>query len=59
VKHEGTAGPSFAKFVLENQKQYGLQDEELAYLSGGIFGAGADPVGLNLYHVLLSQLIML
>ncbi|KAJ8588373.1 cytochrome P450 [Rhizopogon salebrosus TDB-379] len=52
--HEGTAGPSFAKFVLENQKQYGLQDEELAYLSGGIFGAGADPTASAITIIMMA-----
>jgi len=43
---EGTAVPSSAKFILENQRQYDLQDKELSFLLGGIFGAGADTVGL-------------
>ncbi|KAG1724531.1 cytochrome P450 [Suillus lakei] len=40
--HEGTAGPSFARFILEHQKQYQLEDKELAYVAGGMFGAGSD-----------------
>ncbi|KAG2085777.1 cytochrome P450 [Suillus discolor] len=39
---EGTARPSFARFMLEHQKQYQLGDEEVAYLAGVIFGAGSD-----------------
>jgi hypothetical protein len=44
VKREGTARPSFAKFILEHQKQYQLEDKELAYIAGGMFGAGSDTV---------------
>ncbi|KAG1840951.1 cytochrome P450 [Suillus tomentosus] len=39
---EGTARPSFAKFMLEHQKQYQLEDKELGYLAGAMFGAGSD-----------------
>ncbi|KAG1869131.1 cytochrome P450 [Suillus tomentosus] len=39
---EGTARPSFARFMLENQKQYQIEDRELAFLAGVIFGAGTD-----------------
>jgi hypothetical protein len=39
--------------ILENQKQYGLQDKEVSYVSGGIFGAGSDTVGSHLNDVLL------
>ncbi|KAG1893623.1 cytochrome P450 [Suillus fuscotomentosus] len=42
VKREGTARPSFARFMLENQKQYQIEDRELAFLAGVIFGAGTD-----------------
>ncbi|KAG2052323.1 cytochrome P450 [Suillus hirtellus] len=40
--HEGTARPSCARFMLENQKQYQIEDRELAFLAGVIFGAGTD-----------------
>ncbi|KAG2029545.1 cytochrome P450 [Suillus americanus] len=33
---EGTARPSFARFILEHQKQYQFEDKELAYIAGGI-----------------------
>ncbi|KAG1798560.1 cytochrome P450 [Suillus plorans] len=39
---EGTSSPSFARFMLEHQKQYQLGDEEVAYLAGVIFGAASD-----------------
>ncbi|KAG1869668.1 cytochrome P450 [Suillus tomentosus] len=39
---EGIARPSFARFMLENQKQYQIGDKELAFLGGVVFGAGTD-----------------
>ncbi|KAG1895267.1 cytochrome P450 [Suillus fuscotomentosus] len=39
---EGTARPSFARFILEHQKQYQLEDKGLGYLAGVIFGASSD-----------------
>ncbi|KAG2342598.1 cytochrome P450 [Suillus weaverae] len=32
----------FARFILEHQKQYQLEDKELGYIAGGMFGAGSD-----------------
>lgn len=51
MKYGGTAEPSFGKFILENQKQFGLQDNEMVYAVAGIFGAGSDAVGFLLHHV--------
>ncbi|KAG2072915.1 cytochrome P450 [Suillus decipiens] len=39
---EGTAEPSFARFILEHQKQYQLEEKELGYIAGTMFGAGSD-----------------
>ncbi|KAG1894747.1 cytochrome P450 [Suillus fuscotomentosus] len=39
---EGTARPSFARFILEHQKQYQLEDKELGFIAGGMFAAGSD-----------------
>ncbi|KAG2097968.1 cytochrome P450 [Suillus discolor] len=36
---EGTARPSFARFILEHQKQYQFEDKELGYIAGGILSA--------------------
>ncbi|KAJ7484706.1 cytochrome P450 [Mycena latifolia] len=33
--------PCFAKMILERQEEYGLTDNETAYLAGSMFGAGA------------------
>lgn len=37
---EGKAGDSFGKYLLEHQKEYGLNDDEAAYVGGSMFGAG-------------------
>ncbi|KAG2046469.1 cytochrome P450, partial [Suillus hirtellus] len=40
---EGTAtSPSFARFILEHQKQYQLEDAGLGYLAGVVSAAGYD-----------------
>jgi hypothetical protein len=44
VKLEETAGPSFARFILEHQEKYHLEDKELSYVAGAMFGAGSDTV---------------
>ncbi|KAJ6631172.1 cytochrome P450 [Mycena sp. CBHHK59/15] len=33
--------PCFAKTIIERQQEYGLTDDETAYLAGSMFGAGA------------------
>ncbi|KAF7969821.1 hypothetical protein HWV62_25950 [Athelia sp. TMB] len=33
---------SFARYLLEHQKEFELSDDELAYVAGSMFGAGAD-----------------
>ncbi|KAH7884072.1 cytochrome P450 [Phlebopus sp. FC_14] len=39
---EGKARDCFSKFLIEHQKEYELQDKELAYVAGSMFGAGSD-----------------
>ncbi|KAG1829926.1 cytochrome P450 [Suillus variegatus] len=40
---EGTAtSPSFARFIIEHQKQYQLEDKGLGYLAGVVSAAGYD-----------------
>ncbi|KAI0349583.1 cytochrome P450 [Trametes cingulata] len=36
------AQPCFATSILERQEEFGLTDDELAYLAGSMFGAGSD-----------------
>ncbi|KAG1801962.1 cytochrome P450, partial [Suillus variegatus] len=38
---EGTTAPSFARFILEHQKQYQLEDKDLEYVAGTMFAAGS------------------
>ncbi|KAG1908855.1 uncharacterized protein F5891DRAFT_30031 [Suillus fuscotomentosus] len=35
----GEAGPSFSRYLLENQSSHKLSDEEMAYLAGSLFSA--------------------
>jgi len=34
--------PSFATYITQKQAEFGLSDDEVAYLCGSIFGAGSD-----------------
>ncbi|KAI0345186.1 cytochrome P450 [Trametopsis cervina] len=38
----GTAQHSFITYLLDQQQQLGLEDDELAYLGGSMFGAGSE-----------------
>ncbi|KAG1798552.1 cytochrome P450 [Suillus plorans] len=42
VRRQMRARPSFARFILEHKKQYQLEDKDLAYIAGAMFGAGSD-----------------
>ena len=42
----GETRPSSTKYLLENQAKEGLSDNELAYITGSMFGGGADTVSL-------------
>ncbi|KAG1724553.1 cytochrome P450 [Suillus lakei] len=54
---ERTAGPSFAKFILEHQKQYQLEDKELGYIAGGMFGAGSDTTASAITIMMMAAAI--
>lgn len=45
---QSIAQPSFATYLLENQEQYDLSNDELAYLAGSMFGAGSDTTASGL-----------
>ncbi|KAG2099561.1 cytochrome P450 [Suillus discolor] len=51
---EGTAQPSFARFMIEHQKQYQLGDKEMAFLAGVIFGAGADTTASAITFMMMA-----
>ncbi|KAG2131611.1 cytochrome P450 [Suillus bovinus] len=54
---EGTARPSFARFILEHQEEYQLEDKELAYVAGGMFGAGADTTASAITFMIMAAAI--
>jgi cytochrome P450 len=54
---EGTARPSFARFILEHQKQYQLEDKELAYIAGGMFAAGSDTTACAITIMMMAAAI--
>ena len=41
------ARPCFAKYLIERQNEFELDDDELAYLAGSMFGAGSDTVSIT------------
>ncbi|KAI6137179.1 cytochrome P450 [Pisolithus sp. B1] len=52
----GNPGPSFAKYLLENQETHKLSDEEMAYLTGSLYGAGSDTASYYFTAVALMVL---
>lgn len=50
--------PCFAKFLLENQKEYGIVDEEIAYIAGSMFGAGSDTVSIETIDLTVFNLLI-
>ncbi|KAI0078962.1 cytochrome P450 [Panus rudis PR-1116 ss-1] len=51
------ANASFATYLLEHQKEYGLSDDELAYLAGSMFGAGSDTTAAGLGFVIMAAAV--
>ncbi|KAG1743395.1 cytochrome P450 [Suillus lakei] len=47
-------GPSFAKYILENEHLYGLTEIEMAYLVGDFFAAGTETTGGAICTVLMA-----
>ncbi|KAH7884146.1 cytochrome P450 [Phlebopus sp. FC_14] len=50
----GGTGPSFARYLLENQNTHKLSDEEMAYLAGSLFGAGSDTTAVAIMVVVMA-----
>ncbi|KAF8551911.1 cytochrome P450 [Imleria badia] len=50
----GEAGPSFARYLLENQNTHKLSYEEMAYLAGSLFGAGSDTTAVAIMVVFMA-----
>ncbi|KAG1740361.1 cytochrome P450 [Suillus lakei] len=51
----GKAGPSFSRYLLENQSSHKLSDEEMAYLAGSLFGAGSDTTAVAIMVVVMAS----
>ncbi|TCD70585.1 hypothetical protein EIP91_002615 [Steccherinum ochraceum] len=49
-----TVAPNFTEYLLEHQKELELDDEELAYLAGSMYGAGSDTTGSGLGIVTMA-----
>ncbi|KAJ6590592.1 cytochrome P450 [Mycena vulgaris] len=49
--------PCFAKMIIERQKEYGLSDNETAYLAGSMFGAGADTSASAISIVIMAAAV--
>ncbi|KAG1725750.1 cytochrome P450 [Suillus lakei] len=47
-------GPSFMKYMLENSQSYGLNEIEMAFLGGALFGAGSDTTSMSICTVLMA-----
>ncbi|KAG2137958.1 cytochrome P450 [Suillus clintonianus] len=47
-------GPSFGKYMLENNHLYGLSEIEMIFLAGAFFGAGSDTTAVAICTVLMA-----
>ncbi|KAG2137965.1 cytochrome P450 [Suillus clintonianus] len=50
-------GPSFAKYMLENEKSYGFSETEIAFLAGGLLLAGSHSAAVAICTVLMTAAI--
>jgi len=48
------AGPSFVRYLLENKSSHKLSNDEMAYLAGSLFGAGADTTSVAIMVVVMA-----
>ncbi|KAH7888354.1 cytochrome P450 [Phlebopus sp. FC_14] len=48
------SGPSFAKFLLERNAEFGMSENEMAFLAGGLFGAGSDTTALAICTAIMA-----
>lgn len=48
------APPSFATYLIDQQQQFGLSDDEIAYLAGSMFGAGSDTSATAIAFVIMA-----
>ena len=52
---EGTARSCFAKFLIENQREYQIEDNEMAYVAGAMFGAGSETASPNAGNITCTR----
>ncbi|KIJ62870.1 hypothetical protein HYDPIDRAFT_176296 [Hydnomerulius pinastri MD-312] len=52
AKNEG--GPSFGRMLLENIHEHRLSEDEMAYLAGGLFGAGSDTTAVGITTLIMA-----
>ncbi|KAF9222630.1 cytochrome P450 [Gyrodon lividus] len=48
------AGPSFGKFLLKREIDFGLTETEMAFLAGGFFSAGSDTTALSICIAMIT-----
>ncbi|KAF5344799.1 hypothetical protein D9758_014422 [Tetrapyrgos nigripes] len=46
--------PSFGRFLIENKQCHGLNDDEMAYLAGSMFGAGSETTANSLGFIIMA-----
>ncbi|KAL4071072.1 cytochrome P450 [Scleroderma yunnanense] len=51
---KGESRSCFAKYLLENQERESLNDKELAYIAGSMFGAGSDTTASAITFIVFS-----
>ncbi|OAX33123.1 cytochrome P450, partial [Rhizopogon vinicolor AM-OR11-026] len=54
LQSNADVGPSFARYMLENEGSYGLSEIEMASLAGDFFAAGTDTTSLAICTVLMA-----
>ncbi|KAG2133741.1 cytochrome P450 [Suillus clintonianus] len=54
MQSKADIGPSFAKYMLENEDVYGLTETEMAYVAGALFGAGTETTSVAICTVLMA-----
>ncbi|KAG1908889.1 cytochrome P450 [Suillus fuscotomentosus] len=51
---EGNTRSSFARFIVEHQKQYQLEDKDLAYIAGTMFAAGSETTAFTITIIMMA-----
>ncbi|THU92354.1 cytochrome P450 [Dendrothele bispora CBS 962.96] len=47
--------PCFGKFLLESKPAHGLNDDEMAYLAGSMFGAGSETTANSIGFIIMAS----